>query len=107
VVRIEGRVEKADADESDAYFASRPLDSRIGAWASPQSEVMISGRDVLVKNAAVAAARHLLSPAASAALGRLPAGAGPLGVLARPQEPAARPPALSARRTANWGARTP
>ena len=61
VVRIEGRVEKVDAAESDAYFAGRPLDSRIGAWASPQSEV-ISGRDVLVKNAAVAAARHLLSP---------------------------------------------
>ena len=61
VVRIEGRVEKVDAAESDAYFASRPLDSRIGAWASPQSEV-ISGRDVLVKNAAVAAARHLLAP---------------------------------------------
>ena len=61
VVRIEGRVEKVDAAESDAYFASRPLDSRIGAWASPQSEV-ISGREVLVKNAAVAAARHLLSP---------------------------------------------
>jgi len=61
VVRIEGRVEKTSAEESDAYFASRPLDSRIGAWASPQSEV-ISGRDVLVKNAAMAAARHLLSP---------------------------------------------
>jgi len=61
VVRIEGRVEKTDAAESDAYFASRPLDSRIGAWASPQSEV-ISGRDVLVKNAAVAAAKHLLAP---------------------------------------------
>ena len=61
VVRIEGRVEKTSAEESDAYFASRPLDSRIGAWASPQSEV-ISGRDVLVKNAAVFAAKHLLSP---------------------------------------------
>ncbi|MBB1598750.1 pyridoxamine 5'-phosphate oxidase [Variovorax sp. UMC13] len=61
VVRIEGRVEKVDDAESDAYFASRPLDSRLGAWASPQSEV-ISGRDVLVKNAALAAARHLLSP---------------------------------------------
>jgi pyridoxamine 5'-phosphate oxidase len=61
VVRIEGRVEKTSAKESDTYFASRPLDSRIGAWASPQSEV-ISGRDVLVKNAAVAAAKHLLSP---------------------------------------------
>ncbi|WP_431273406.1 pyridoxamine 5'-phosphate oxidase [Variovorax ureilyticus] len=61
VVRIEGRVEKVSDAESDEYFASRPLDSRIGAWASPQSEV-ISGRDVLVKNAAVYAAKHLLSP---------------------------------------------
>ncbi|MEJ8859289.1 pyridoxamine 5'-phosphate oxidase [Variovorax robiniae] len=61
VVRIEGRVEKVDGAESDAYFASRPLDSRIGAWASPQSEV-IEGRQVLVKNAAVIAAKHLLSP---------------------------------------------
>ncbi len=61
VVRIEGVVEKVSDAESDAYFASRPLDSRIGAWASPQSEV-IRGRDVLVKNAAVAAARFMLSP---------------------------------------------
>ena len=61
VVRIEGRVEQVEAQLSDAYFASRPFDSRIGAWASPQSQV-ISGRDVLVKNAAAAAARHLLSP---------------------------------------------
>eukprot|EP01036_Dinobryon_divergens_P037874 gene37874-49634_t len=48
-VRIEGRVEKVSAEESDAYFHSRPLDSRVGAWASPQSEV-ISGRGVLVAN---------------------------------------------------------
>ncbi len=61
VVRIEGRVEKVSDAESDAYFASRPLDSRIGAWASPQSEV-ISGRGVLVANAAKYGAQFLLQP---------------------------------------------
>jgi pyridoxamine 5'-phosphate oxidase len=61
VVRIEGQVEKVSAEESDAYYASRPLDSRIGAWASPQSEV-ISGRAVLVANAARYAALHLGQP---------------------------------------------
>jgi pyridoxamine 5'-phosphate oxidase len=61
VVRIEGRVEKTSAEESDAYFTSRPLDSRIGAWASPQSQP-ITSRVVLVTNAAKAAARHGLNP---------------------------------------------
>jgi pyridoxamine 5'-phosphate oxidase len=45
-VRVEGRVELVSADESDAYFASRPVNSRLGAWASDQS-VVISGRDEL------------------------------------------------------------
>jgi pyridoxamine 5'-phosphate oxidase len=58
VVRIEGRVEKVSASESDAYFATRPLDSRIGAWASPQSQV-ISSRAVLVANAARYGAQFL------------------------------------------------
>jgi len=61
VVRIEGAVQQVDAAEADAYFASRPLDSRLGAWASPQSEV-ISSRAVLVANAAGYAARFALSP---------------------------------------------
>ncbi|MDA7886352.1 pyridoxamine 5'-phosphate oxidase [Pirellulales bacterium] len=45
-VRIAGRVEKVSASESDAYFQSRPSQSRIGAWSSPQSEV-IASRDTL------------------------------------------------------------
>jgi pyridoxamine 5'-phosphate oxidase len=61
VVRIEGRVEKVSAEQSDAYYASRPLDSRLGAWASPQSQV-IAGRSVLVANAAQYAARFALAP---------------------------------------------
>ncbi len=61
VVRIEGRVERVSAQESDAYFASRPLDSRIGAWASPQSEV-IASRTVLVSNAAKVSAKFMLDP---------------------------------------------
>jgi pyridoxamine 5'-phosphate oxidase len=61
VVRIEGVVEKVSDEESDAYFHSRPLDSRIGAWASPQSEV-IEGRGVLVANAAKFGAKFLLQP---------------------------------------------
>ena len=61
VVRIEGRVEHTDPAESDAYFQTRPLDSRIGAWASPQSQV-ISSRAVLVANAAKFGAKYLMNP---------------------------------------------
>ncbi len=55
-VRIEGVVEKISAEESDAYFQSRPLGSRIGAWASPQSDVVAS-RAVLEANEAEFAAK--------------------------------------------------
>jgi pyridoxamine 5'-phosphate oxidase len=61
VVRIEGRVEFGDAAEADAYYASRPLASRIGAWASEQSEVLDSRMD-LVKRTAEMGLRHGLNP---------------------------------------------
>lgn len=49
-IRIEGIVEKVDEKTSDEYFNSRPRGSKIGAWASPQSEV-ITGREMIEKNA--------------------------------------------------------
>lgn len=47
-VRLEGRVYKLDRQASEAYFSSRPRESRLAAWSSPQSEV-IAGRDSLIK----------------------------------------------------------
>jgi pyridoxamine 5'-phosphate oxidase len=61
VVRIEGRADKVSDEENEAYFHSRPLDSRIGAWASPQSQV-IAGRGTLIANAARYGAQFLLQP---------------------------------------------
>jgi pyridoxamine 5'-phosphate oxidase len=48
-VRIEGGIEKISEADSDAYYQSRPAGSRIGAWASPQSEV-VDGRETLENN---------------------------------------------------------
>lgn len=49
-VRVEGKVTRTSAEESAAYFKTRPRESQIGAWASPQSEV-ISTREVLEQRA--------------------------------------------------------
>ena len=56
-VRIEGRIERVGAAEADAYYASRPHGSRLGAWASPQS-MEIPDRSVLDRRLAEAEAAH-------------------------------------------------
>jgi pyridoxamine 5'-phosphate oxidase len=56
-VRIDGRVERVTDDESDHYFALRPIGARLGAWASDQSEV-VSDRDALEAALAEIEARY-------------------------------------------------
>jgi pyridoxamine 5'-phosphate oxidase len=60
-VRIEGLVERIPPDESDDYYRTRPLASRIGAWASPQSEP-IPGKTWLMARAAEMGLRHGINP---------------------------------------------
>ncbi|MCX7892170.1 MAG: pyridoxamine 5'-phosphate oxidase [Burkholderiales bacterium] len=59
-VRIEGRVERTSAEESDAYYRTRPLPSRLGAWASPQSQPL--SKAALVARVAEAGVRHGTHP---------------------------------------------
>jgi pyridoxamine 5'-phosphate oxidase len=54
-VRVRGPMAQVSAEESDAYFSSRPRDSQIGAWASPQSEVLSGRSDLDARIAAIAA----------------------------------------------------
>ncbi|MEM7536280.1 MAG: pyridoxamine 5'-phosphate oxidase [Chloroflexota bacterium] len=56
-VRIDGTIAKMTAEESDAYYQSRPLDSQLGAWVSPQSQV-IDNRVVLEDGLAGLQAKH-------------------------------------------------
>ena len=54
-VRGEGHVERLTRRESEKYFQTRPRESRIGAWASPQSEVIVSPRELDAEVARMAA----------------------------------------------------
>ena len=60
-VRVEGRVERVSAEESDAYFATRPAGARVGASASRQSEVL-SDREELERRVAELAEADLTRP---------------------------------------------
>ena len=60
-VRIDGRIERVSAAESDAYYASRPLGARLSAWASPQSE-RVASRATLEAAMAEARARYGETP---------------------------------------------
>jgi pyridoxamine 5'-phosphate oxidase len=59
-VRIEGAIEKASDEESDAYYRTRPLGARLGAWASPQSEPI--GKAALLARVAEMGLRHGITP---------------------------------------------
>lgn len=61
VVRVEGVVSRVDDAESDAYYETRPLASRIGAWASEQS-APIASRTALVTKAAEYGLKYALNP---------------------------------------------
>jgi pyridoxamine 5'-phosphate oxidase len=52
-IRIEGTIAKVDEPESDAYFASRPRESKIGAWASAQSNIVVSRTELEAKVAEI------------------------------------------------------
>lgn len=60
-VRVRGTVEREDGPQADAYFASRPLESRIGAWASAQSRPL-SSREALLADVAKHGVTHGLNP---------------------------------------------
>jgi pyridoxamine 5'-phosphate oxidase len=68
-IRIEGAVERLEADRSDAYFASRPLGSRLGALASPQSQPLASRAELEAKIAALEASLAGADPARPASWG--------------------------------------
>jgi pyridoxamine 5'-phosphate oxidase len=61
-IRVRGTVDREDGDRADAYFASRSLKSRLGAWASQQSEVLTSREALLAEAAKVALSKGTNPP---------------------------------------------
>jgi len=75
--RIEGQAERASAEESDAYFRSRPLLSRLGAWSSEQSQPLAKRSDLLKQLHATmqrfgVGVHHLAAPALAPEIPRPP-----------------------------------
>ncbi len=97
-VRVEGRVQRVPAEESEAYFLTRPHGSRLAAWASPQSRPL-ADRDELERLYAEAAARFPGDPVPLPPhWGGLRLQPATLRVLAARRQPAARPDPLRALR---------
>ncbi len=94
-VRVEGLATQAAAAVSDAYFASRPRGSQLGAWASPQSRPIVD-RQVLEAAEAELAVRFGAEVPRPPALGRLHGAAGTHRILAGPSLSAARPGSIPA-----------
>ena len=92
-VRIDGRAEKVSAEESDAYFATRPLESRWSVYASRQSEV-IESRESLESRFTIARQTYGDRVPRPAWWGGYPDRARRIRILAGSPEPAARSPAL-------------
>ena len=89
-VRVEGPVERVPDDESEQYFRTRPRGGQIAAWASSQSEVIGSRDELDARVREFEREFEGTGRPAAAALGRLPPGAGDLGVLAAPRQPPPR-----------------
>ena len=97
-VRIRGNVSPVTEAEADAYFATRPKQAQIGAWASKQSQPLES-RFAFEQAIAKVAARHIdRRGAAAAGLERLAHRARAVRILARPSVPPARPHRIPPRR---------
>ena len=93
-VRVEGEVSKLSPERSTTYFHSRPRNSQLGAWVSPQSQV-IADRNAL-RRAPAGTTRTLRgrTRASSGPLGRVRRLSEPHRVLAGPPQPFARPPSV-------------